>query len=111
MEVIQHRQPQSLQELHDVYVRRTLDGNKMRVERGSNKTCNEAPRRERKRGVKIVSKSRVHTSWWTNREMRRKRRVVKYKLYAAEGKLKSSMEKGFRSLRNTCTKIMTRINI
>lgn len=45
-------------------------------------------------------------SWWNDPEMKRKRRVAKYKLYAAEGKVKSSFKNGFRWLRHKCSKMV-----
>ena len=95
--------------LHDVNVR-TLNGNKMWVVRSETGTsasnyCEACPRRER--NIEIVSKSPRHASWWNDNEAKRKRRVAKYKLYAAEGKLKSSLKKRFRSIKVTCMKIVT----
>ncbi|KAK7397128.1 hypothetical protein VNO78_18295 [Psophocarpus tetragonolobus] len=49
------------------------------------------------------------TWWWNDAERKRKRRVAKYKLYAAEGKLKRSFKKGFRWFKIKCIKIVTNL--
>uniref|UniRef100_A0A7N0U7W9 DUF3511 domain protein n=1 Tax=Kalanchoe fedtschenkoi TaxID=63787 RepID=A0A7N0U7W9_KALFE len=50
-------------------------------------------------------------SWWSSPEMKRKRRVVKYKMYAAEGKMKSTVRNGFRWIKRKCKKIVLGINV
>ena len=52
-------------------------------------------------------KTKKITSWWNDPERKRKRRVASYKLYAAEGKFKHSVKKGFRWLKIKCIKIVT----
>ena len=56
-------------------------------------------------GNKVVS-SYKSTSWFNSREWKRKKRVAKYKLYAVEGKVKSSWKNGFRWFKHTCRKIV-----
>ncbi|CAK8544552.1 unnamed protein product [Lathyrus sativus] len=46
-------------------------------------------------------------SWWNDPERKRKRRVANYKFYAAEGKFKRCVKKGFRWLKVKCIKIVT----
>ncbi|KAJ6876643.1 hypothetical protein NC651_029596 [Populus alba x Populus x berolinensis] len=38
--------------------------------------------------------SKSAKSWWNSPETKRKKRVARYKLYAVEGKVKSSIKKG-----------------
>ncbi|KAL7235319.1 hypothetical protein ACSBR1_018757 [Camellia fascicularis] len=40
------------------------------------------------------------------REMKRKKRVVKYKWYAVEGKVKDSLKKGYRWFKRRCSEIV-----
>ncbi|KAL0454735.1 UNVERIFIED_CONTAM: hypothetical protein Slati_0812700 [Sesamum latifolium] len=39
-------------------------------------------------------------------ELRRKKRIAKYKLYAVEGKVKDSCRKGLSWMKRTCSKIV-----
>ncbi|GMY21852.1 hypothetical protein FCV25MIE_17093 [Fagus crenata] len=43
--------------------------------------------------------------WWNDPERKRKRRVAKYKLYGTEGKLKSSIKKGYHWVKKTCIRM------
>ncbi|KAJ1385609.1 hypothetical protein SESBI_41573 [Sesbania bispinosa] len=112
MEELQHRQPHSLYgatgvtNLHDMNYVTTLNDNAMWVERRRGRTspyCSHYepyPRKERRHSTEMESESSPpHKSWWKDNEMKRKRRVAKYKLYAAEGRLKTSLKKGFRSFK------------
>ncbi|MCD7446799.1 hypothetical protein HAX54_016893 [Datura stramonium] len=63
--------------------------------------------------VKIKkSKSRVSSSsssrnWaFNDPELQRKKRVLGYKSYAVEGKMKSSLRKSFRWIKNTCNHVV-----
>lgn len=65
------------------------------------------------REVKIKkSKSRVSASsssrnWaFNDPELQRKKRVLGYKSYAVEGKLKGSFRKSFRWIKNTCNHVV-----
>ncbi|KAI8026930.1 hypothetical protein LOK49_LG02G02303 [Camellia lanceoleosa] len=40
------------------------------------------------------------------REMKRKKRVAKYKWYAVEGKVKASLKKGYRWFKRRCSEIV-----
>lgn len=117
MEVV-YRQPQSFYGAARVSNHvGTLNDNGMRVARNRDRTsppCSSyyyepSPRRDRKRRVEIVSKPPPGSSWWNDNDMKRKRRVAKYKLYATEGKLKSCLTKGLRSFKITCSKIVANI--
>ncbi|KAK9139238.1 hypothetical protein Scep_008919 [Stephania cephalantha] len=47
------------------------------------------------------------SSWrLSDPEMKRRRRVIKYKLYAVEGKVKDSFRRGFRWIKNKCSEIV-----
>lgn len=56
------------------------------------------------------SKSRVasNTKSWSfnDPELQRKKRVVSYKAYAVEGKMKGSFRKSFRWIKNTCNQVV-----
>ncbi|KAL9662072.1 hypothetical protein QQ045_026900 [Rhodiola kirilowii] len=73
-----------------------------------------SPRKSRKHHAisssSYSSAASSSSSWWTNPEMKRKRRVVKYKLYAAEGKMKSSIKNGIRWIKRKCQKMVFGIN-
>ncbi|CAI0459687.1 unnamed protein product [Linum tenue] len=45
--------------------------------------------------------------WWNSPNSKRKRRVARYKLYAMEGKVKSSLKKSCRWVKQTCSRIIT----
>ncbi|GAB2228980.1 hypothetical protein Droror1_Dr00023114 [Drosera rotundifolia] len=45
-------------------------------------------------------------TWFRNPEMKRKKRVAKYKIYAMEGKVKNSFKKGYRWLKKKCHRIV-----
>ncbi|KAG7017168.1 hypothetical protein SDJN02_22280, partial [Cucurbita argyrosperma subsp. argyrosperma] len=45
-------------------------------------------------------------SWWKNPEMKRQRRVAKYKLYTVEGRVKDSIKKGMRWFKSRCSRIV-----
>ncbi|KAI3448521.1 hypothetical protein Pfo_005186 [Paulownia fortunei] len=44
--------------------------------------------------------------WHGGQELKRKKRIAKYKLYSVEGKVKSSLRKGFRWFKKTCSRIV-----
>ncbi|CAK8572510.1 unnamed protein product [Lathyrus sativus] len=56
--------------------------------------------------TKAARKAPSQSSWWNDRDLSRKRRVAKYKLYAVPDKLKASLQKGFHHLKMTCMKIL-----
>lgn len=45
-------------------------------------------------------------SWWNDPNLKRKRRLTKYKMYALEGKLKESLKKGQRWIKIKYRKIV-----
>ncbi|XVE89579.1 hypothetical protein DITRI_Ditri20bG0007400 [Diplodiscus trichospermus] len=45
-------------------------------------------------------------SWWNEPKMKRKRRLTKYKMYAFEGKLKESLKKGHKWIKNKFRKVV-----
>ncbi|XP_022720156.1 uncharacterized protein LOC111277974 [Durio zibethinus] len=45
-------------------------------------------------------------SWWNEPKMKRKRRLTKYKMYALEGKVKDSLKKGHRWIKNKYRKLV-----
>ncbi|KAL9356004.1 hypothetical protein Peur_049257 [Populus x canadensis] len=50
--------------------------------------------------------ARKSSSWWNSPETKRKKRVARYKLYAAEGRVKSSVKKGFRWVKKTFSRFV-----
>lgn len=48
----------------------------------------------------------VSRPWFSNAELKRKRRVAKYKMYALEGNIKNKWKKGFRWLKKKCSKLV-----
>ncbi|PON47098.1 hypothetical protein PanWU01x14_247150 [Parasponia andersonii] len=64
--------------------------------------ANEAKIRKAKSGVGSTSKS-----WsFNDPELQRKKRVAGYKAYAVEGKMKGSLRKSFRWIKNTYTQVI-----
>ncbi|XVF32857.1 hypothetical protein REPUB_Repub17cG0118800 [Reevesia pubescens] len=43
---------------------------------------------------------------FTDPEMKRKKRIAKYKVYTVEGKVKASLRKGLRWIKNKCSQIV-----
>ncbi|KAL2469102.1 hypothetical protein Fot_50678 [Forsythia ovata] len=43
--------------------------------------------------------------WYSDRELKRRKRIATYKYYSVEGKVKSSFRKSIRWIKNTCSKI------
>ncbi|KAI9185344.1 hypothetical protein LWI28_006341 [Acer negundo] len=43
---------------------------------------------------------------WNDPETKRRKRVTKYKFYSVEGKVKSSLKKGFRWMKKKCSRII-----
>lgn len=62
----------------------------------------EVTRPEKKPRSKVSSRSK---SWFETRDMERRKRVMMYKLYAAEGKIKRSFKKGIKWVKHQCNKI------
>lgn len=108
MEATSHRRPPGLFNQHKR--ERTLRKKEVHAARSWDKTSpcsyNHDPSPPHDRHTEVVSKAPSKLSWWNDRDLSRKRRVVKYKLYAVPGKLKSSFQKGFHHLKMTCKKIL-----
>ncbi|KAK7337699.1 hypothetical protein VNO77_18284 [Canavalia gladiata] len=107
MEGLQHHHARSSSYLHDVR-KKNVNNNQMVVGRSMSKSMNTSSlyycESSQERCVQVGSKSR-NTGWWNDPERKRKRRVAKYKLYSAEGKIKHSLKKGLRWLKIKCIKI------
>ncbi|KAK8654377.1 hypothetical protein V6N13_128346 [Hibiscus sabdariffa] len=43
---------------------------------------------------------------FTDPEMKRKKRIAKYKVYTVEGKVKASLRKGLRWIKNKCSQVV-----
>ncbi|CAK9328433.1 unnamed protein product [Citrullus colocynthis] len=65
--------------------------------------------RSRKEQVVEATKSSKKSmeKWWNDPENKRKRRVTKYKFYAVDAKVKNSIKKGFKWMKNKCSKIIS----
>lgn len=107
MERFQYRLARSTgNNLPDINARSMNNNNSLEVGRSVNSPSlysnyNYETSRERP-----VAKTKT-PSWWNDPERKRKRRVVNYKFYAAEGKFKRSVKKGFRWFKVKCMKIVT----
>lgn len=63
----------------------------------------EGTRPGMKHRSKVSSRSK---SWLESRDVGRKKRIVMYKWYAAEGKIKRSFKKGIKWVKHQCSKIV-----
>ncbi|KFK37980.1 hypothetical protein AALP_AA3G054700 [Arabis alpina] len=52
------------------------------------------------------SRSTSLKGWWNDPEIKRKRRVAKYKLYSAEGRMKQSLRKSYKWIKIQCSKFI-----
>lgn len=74
---------------------------------GSNQIYGSPPAGEM--AARRSSASSVRPSWGLNdAEMKRKKRIARYKAYTVEAKVKSSLKNGFRWIRNKCCQIVHR---
>ncbi|KAL2254162.1 UNVERIFIED_CONTAM: hypothetical protein Sindi_0210900 [Sesamum indicum] len=48
----------------------------------------------------------VARPWYSSGELKRRKRIAEYKLYSVEGKMKNRLRKGFRWVKNTCSRIV-----
>lgn len=62
----------------------------------------------KKSNKKKGSRSSGTLSWWNDPEMKRRRRVAKYKLYSVEGRFKASIKRGFHWIKHKCSEIAHR---
>ncbi|GMI82147.1 hypothetical protein like AT5G11970 [Hibiscus trionum] len=55
-----------------------------------------------------LKKSKSSSKAWSfnDPELQRKKRVAGYKVYAVEGKMKGSLRRSFRWIKNTCTQVV-----
>lgn len=55
----------------------------------------------------VASSSPAKSSWGFNDpEMKRKKRIAKYKVYTIEGRFKASVRNGFRWIKNKCSEFI-----
>ena len=64
-----------------------------------------------KKMKKMKSTNGKATKGWSfsDPEMQRKKRIAGYKVYTMEGKMKGSIRKSFRWIKNTCTQVVNGI--
>lgn len=75
---------------------------------GRSRPCSfEYPFSPRKHNA--VKATKTSKKWWNEPEMKRRRRVAKYKLYNAEGKMKISLKKGMHWLKNKCIMMVSKL--
>ncbi|TMX03968.1 hypothetical protein EJD97_012727 [Solanum chilense] len=55
---------------------------------------------------KVISSSSLKNWSFNDPEMQRKKRVVGYKAYGVEGKMKVSLRKSFKWIKNTCNHVV-----
>ncbi|KAL5060903.1 hypothetical protein RYX36_032507, partial [Vicia faba] len=79
---------------HDVNAK-SMNNNNLWVERNVNSPSLYSNYINKMSREHPVAKTK-NPSWWNDPERKRKRRVANYKFYAAEGKFKRSIKKGFR---------------
>ncbi|KAI9162256.1 hypothetical protein LWI28_025478 [Acer negundo] len=61
----------------------------------------------KKSKISTFGKSTSTKSWsFNDPELQRKSRVASYKVYAVEGKMKGSLRKSFKWIKNTCTQMI-----
>ncbi|RRT85430.1 hypothetical protein B296_00003337 [Ensete ventricosum] len=73
----------------------------------SSHSSNQAPKEVKLKKGKSASGSSSSRSGWSlsDPELQRKKRVAGYKAYAVEGKMKGSLRKSFRWLKDRCTQV------
>ncbi|KAL2325576.1 hypothetical protein Fmac_024634 [Flemingia macrophylla] len=85
------------------------NNNRMRMERNRRRrgrtSLYESSSKKECRHHKSLSLPPSNSMWHDN-ELKRQRRVAKYKRYEVEGKTKSSLHKGFTSFKITCKKMV-----
>lgn len=60
-----------------------------------------------KKGKSSNNNGSVSKSWsFSDAELQRKKRVASYKVYTVEGKMKGSIKKSFRWIKDRCTKVV-----
>ncbi|XP_019186578.1 PREDICTED: uncharacterized protein LOC109181282 [Ipomoea nil] len=82
----------------------SYDANNMYVVRSSKNRGYHAPPRSYGREREIC-KAEKSIMWHSKRELKRRRRIVKYNLYSMEGKMKDSFNNGYRWLKRECFRI------
>ncbi|KAJ9681793.1 hypothetical protein PVL29_017931 [Vitis rotundifolia] len=69
-------------------------------------TRSQPPQEELRYREVRVKKTTSSKSWLDDPDGKRRQRVAKYKLYAVEGKMKSSFKKGMRWIKRKCSRII-----
>ncbi|KAA0033960.1 DUF3511 domain protein [Cucumis melo var. makuwa] len=105
MEGLHHHQNKGGRSLEVMDVRK-LSENKMYLNQSQRRTVVD-PSFVKRYVTKTWEPSKMKKSWWKKPEMKRRQRVAKYKLYAVEGKVKSSIKKGFRWIKTKCSRIIS----
>ena len=69
-------------------------------------TRSQQPQEELRYREVRVKKTTSSKAWLDDPDVKRRQRVAKYKLYAVEGKVKSSFKKGMRWIKRKCSRII-----
>ncbi|KAA0032381.1 hypothetical protein E5676_scaffold1159G00320 [Cucumis melo var. makuwa] len=104
-----HRRPNKGDRNLKIIDVRKLSENKMHLNQ-SRRHSTIDPSSMKPRAIKTTSESSKASTvklWWKNSEMKRRRRVAKYKLYTVEGRVKESIRKGINWFKCRCTRIIS----
>ncbi|KAK4719141.1 hypothetical protein R3W88_017479 [Solanum pinnatisectum] len=75
----------------------------------SSNNCNNNDYKEvkmKRSKSKVISSSSLKNWSFNDPEMQRKKRVVGYKAYGVEGKMKGTLRKSFKWIKNTCNHVV-----
>ncbi|XP_010546758.1 PREDICTED: uncharacterized protein LOC104818741 [Tarenaya hassleriana] len=100
--------PKALKPVRGIYVVR--ESIKSRSQPSNSNTWQKISYKQPSSLSSIKQKRSSHSTsikgWWNDPEAKRKRRVAKYKFYSAEGKVKTTLKRGYRWIKNQCSKII-----
>ncbi|XP_022151002.1 uncharacterized protein LOC111019023 [Momordica charantia] len=104
-----HRRPKKGGRSLEIIDVRNLSENKLSLSQSRSRAAVDPSPSTKRQAIKKPSESSKSSvkSWWKNPEMKRRRRVAKYKLYTVEGKVKNSIKKGIKWFKTRCSRIMS----
>ncbi|PON67041.1 hypothetical protein PanWU01x14_106230 [Parasponia andersonii] len=109
-EIIRHRSNELCRSIETVNARTLSENRRIYVGWSNYPLTSSGPSPSKKRVLKAPKSATQSLKWWWNDpEMKRQRRISKYKLYSAEANVKRSFKKGLRWLRKKCSMIISRI--
>ncbi|KAK0597925.1 hypothetical protein LWI29_029971 [Acer saccharum] len=100
--------PTSMQDLRCYSAANYYNNNDYQVGGGHHHQNNSKKSKSSNLGtISTFGKSTSTKSWsFNDPELQRKSRVASYKVYAVEGKMKGSLRKSFKWIKNTCTQMI-----